>query len=100
MRISVPVIPVEASVLNGLRDVFRAHCIRAVKIRDGSRDFQNPVVRAGGKTHPPHRHFKSAFSGFIERALLANGGRRHARIAPAPGLLHFAGSLGALPHIG
>lgn len=64
---SVPIIPVDAPMLNRFRDMVGAHAFRAVQIGDGARHFQDAVVRARRKAHAPHRHFERALTGGLQR---------------------------------
>src|SRR5215471_1197729 len=85
-----PVIPIEAAILHRFRDVLCAHPSRSAQIGDGARDFQNAIVRAGGKSHPADGHFERSLARVVERANFSNAGRWHPGIVEAAGLLDRA----------
>ena len=57
----LPVIPVEASILDGFREVLRADAVNLVQIRDGAAgDFQNAIVRPRGEAPNGVRPFRAS----------------------------------------
>ena len=53
---SIPIIAVEAAVLDGFGDVLGGNRLTATEIGYGARHFEDAVVRACGQTHAAHRH--------------------------------------------
>ncbi len=70
-------LPVEGAVVEGFQNIVRPDFHRTGEIRQGPRDFQNPVMRAGGELHFLHRVFKVAVAIGAELAVLADLARAH-----------------------
>lgn len=60
--------PVHPPVLNGFGDMLFTDFIRIRQIRDGARDFQNAVIRAGGQVQAGDGLFEQVFAVRIRRA--------------------------------
>jgi hypothetical protein len=72
-----PVRAVQRAVLDGNAKVFGRDCVRRVEVCDGARDFQNAVVRAGGKPEARDCSFEQLFAFGVDRAVLADESGRH-----------------------
>jgi hypothetical protein len=96
----LPVIAIQAAVLHGLGEVLGGDAFGVVEIRDGARDCENPVVRAGGKAEAAHGHFERALAGIVQGAQPAEGLRRNVRVVISALLLQGAGGADALPNLG
>ena len=57
-------------------------------------------MRSGGEAHALHCHFEGAFAGCVERALLTDQSRWHARIGATADALNVPRSVYALAHVG
>ena len=68
---------VRRAVLDGNAKVFGRDCVRRVEFCDGARDFQNAVVRAGGKPEARDCSFEPLFAFGVDRAVLADESGRH-----------------------
>lgn len=62
-KLFIPIFPIQSAVLDGLRNMRAAYFFLTVKIRDGTRYFENPVVGPGGKP----QFFKCVFQQFTCR---------------------------------
>ena len=100
LRVSGPVIAVEAAVLDGFGDVLGGDRRRAADIRDGARDFENAIVGARRKAHTADGHLERALAGSIEGALFTDQARGHARVVIAAGLLDRAGAFDTFADLG
>jgi hypothetical protein len=96
----LPVIPVQAPVLHGFREVFRGHHFRAVKIGDSAGNLEDPVVSSRGESKAADGHFERPFPGFIERAQLAYSVRRDVGVIESALMLELARSADSPAHFG
>src|SRR2546426_2669015 len=75
-----PISAVEAAVLDGFAQVVGLDARRAVQIGYGARDFQDAVVRAGGKPQARNGVFEQFLAFRRNRAVFSNEFRRHLRV--------------------
>jgi hypothetical protein len=73
--------------------MFGADRGRFAEIGDGAGDFQDSIVRAGGKAHAVDGHFESALAGIVEGADFADGAGGHPGVVESASLLQAAGAL-------
>jgi hypothetical protein len=61
--VSLPIITVEAAVLDGLGEVRGGDAPGVVEVRDGAGDLQHSVVSPGAEPHAADGHFEGALAG-------------------------------------
>ena len=67
---SRPQLPVQGTILNRLGNVIAGNRLRARQIRDGSRDFQDPVVGARAQIQIRHRILEQLLRRLVQFAEL------------------------------
>lgn len=80
----MPVVPVQAPVLNCFGQMLGADTFTTVEIGDGTGHFEDPVVGASGKAHAAHGHLKGSLAGFVQRAEFAQMADGDVGVVKAP----------------
>ena len=57
-----PIVPIQTSILDRFGEMLRAYVWGIAKIGDGTRDFEDPVMRPRRKTHPADGHLERALN--------------------------------------
>src|SRR5262245_8704392 len=76
-----PKIAIQGAVLDGFADMVGLDVFGTGEVGDGSRDFQNPVIRPGAEVELGHGHLHHALGGFVEVAVALELLVGHARVA-------------------
>lgn len=96
----LPIISIEAAILDCLGKVFRADPLRLIEVGDRAGDFQNAVVSARGQAEAADRHFESPLAGVVESAQRAQPANRDLRVVISAALLNGAGTFHPMPDFG
>jgi hypothetical protein len=92
----LPVTAVEAPILNCFGQMFGRDTRIRIEVGDGSRNFQNPVVRPRRQAQPPNRHFERPLTRIVESAQASQLPHRNLSVVVPASPLNRAGAFDAL----